>query len=60
MKNVIYDINSNILDNFILKQYINRFFENRIRKNPNKIYFILLKLRSRDTNSYVTLHKGLF
>src|SRR5579859_529426 len=59
MKNVIYDINSNILDNFILKQYINRFFENRIRKNPNKIYFILLKLRSRDTKKYVTLHKGL-
>jgi hypothetical protein len=59
MKTVIYDINSKILDNFILKQYIIKFFENRIRKNSNKIYFILLKLRSKDTNSYKSLHKGL-
>jgi len=59
MKNIIYDINSKILDNSILKQYIIKFFENRIRKNPNKIYFVILKLRSKDTNSFRSLHKGL-
>nr|QWL17552.1 DNA polymerase [Chroogomphus rutilus] len=59
MKNVIYDINTNILDNNILKQYIFKFFENRIRENPNKLYFVILKLRAKDTTSYKSLHKGL-
>jgi hypothetical protein len=41
MKTVNYDINSKILDNSILKQYIIKFCENRIRKNHNKIYFVI-------------------
>lgn len=52
----IYSISSKLLENQSLLNIISLFFKDLI---PNRKYFILLRLKFKETQSIVTLHKGL-